>query len=1622
MLGLSALKINVRGARENNLKDVDLVIGDGLTVVTGVSGSGKSSLVFDTVYHEARRRFQEVFAFGSPNARVQPAQVDSITGLGPAVAVGQNLLNRNPGSSLATASGLHPFLRILYSRFGVRHCAECGEGLQVSTEDEIVDRLTGIVKDGSTVIFAPLVKGLHGSHGTLLRMLSDEFGSDAIFVDGNKWGKRPLETSKPHDISVKLGALEADTSTGVIRDILRKVFALGSTVVLAETDEDSYTFSSAQVCPSCGTWFHDLEPTRFNQKCPHCNGDGCPDCNGSGMWPEASATTVQGLRLSELLSLSVDDAERVIRMKQIPHSADRLMAEIAKRLAALKTVGLGYVSLDRSSPSLSRGESQRVRLAVALTSRLEDILHVLDEPTIGQHPYDVERLLPSFRRLAGPVLYVEHDRVAAAHADHALDIGPGAGVDGGRIVFTGTPSQLWKSETDTGRFFSLRDRVRTPEGRGAPGRFIEVKGAIEHNLKDIDVKIPQGKLTVITGVSGSGKSTLVENVLVASLNAREPVGCSELKGGWPRAVMVDQSPIGKNPRSTPSTYTKLSDVVRDLYARKTGLSASHFSFNRPEGACPNCKGMGAVEIKMRYLPSVWIQCADCGGQRFNDEVLGVKVRFGDVELSIAEFNELSITEANEMLKLVETDSTELVNARRILKALKDIGLGYLPLGQPSPSLSGGEAQRVKLAKYLGRNRLTGRVIVLDEPSTGLHPKDLVGLLKVLDQLVRTGATIVVVEHNTDVIRAADWVIDLGPDAGPEGGSLVYMGPFHGLLECEKSRTTQALLSEDKITPLDNETKGWEPSRYIRIRGARANNLQDVDVDIPKGKLVVVTGVSGSGKSSLVGNVLEAEARRRYLETLNLYERQGTREGAEAPVDSVSGLGVSLTVTPDRKLYNRRATVGTATEIWHHMAALYASMGERNCIECGAAMERGETWVCLKCGVTAPVASPRRFNPTTYGSACTTCHGVGSMQEPNPEKLIRDPGKPLCGGAMYSPGFFPQGYLCKPGNGGYDVLQAFSKRHGFDTAKTPWIEVPEKVRNMFLFGDPEPLDVTFFSHNGRVSNRTLVFTGFYGWIRDWDVGGTYTDTVTCPDCGGKRFRPEYLAVTLNGYNIHEANEMPLSMLRQVMSDFSIQEDHQAYYSLETVKRRLRFLNKVGLGYINLNRVTGSLSAGEAQRVKLAGLLGSGLTGLTILLDEPSRGMHPREVNALVEALRELQWEGNTVIIVEHDLEVISKADHIIDMGPGSGTQGGVIVASGSLESVKQAETVTGRWLRGGSKSHIPVTRRTPTGWLTVKGARENNLKDGAFSIPLGVLVGVCGVSGSGKSTLIIDTLGRALAPVKQTTSVAREPVDPGKYDSIEGAPARTVIVDQTKQAVKSPAAFLKISKKIVALYSESEDAKALGLDAKTLGRRCSVCHGRGQISIDMGFLPSVQVECETCSGSGYTPEAWSVEINGVTLPEVNELTLDEAYKHFSNVDSIRRPLQAARDVGLGYLVMKQPGVSLSGGEAQRLKIAKELCRKNKKGTLYILDEPTVGQHLEDVKRLMLVLHRLVDEGNTVLVVEHHSNLLAACDYIMELGPEGGPEGGYLIASGTPETLSNQSTPTAPYIDKVLEADG
>ncbi len=1530
--------LDVHGAAEHNLREVDVTFGPGLTAVVGVSGSGKSSLAFDVVYNEARRRFVESLALGRSTARVPAAHVRSIEGLGPAVAVAQNVLNRNPASTVATSVGLHPFLRILYARFAEVSCPRCDVPVRaLSSEERLAAALELLSTTASVDVEVAVVRGLAGSHARLLAGLRGQFAH--VTVDGKPWaGSRVsrLDPAKGHDVVVRVATLQAGMAVADVRATLERADALGR----PEVRLGGTPVLRAPICPSCGAWVRPLEPMAFH--------DGT----------DTTSHRIAGVTFPELLSRSVAEVLEFMERLPVGPRARRVQDELLRRLRPLSALGLGHLSLDRSMPTLSRGEAQRTRLAVVLSGRLEDLLHVLDEPTIGLHHSDLRRLLEAIVDLPGPVLMVEHDPVAVAMADDVVEIGPAGGSAGGRVVFQGPPAELWRADTASGRGFSATTRSRRTR-RPLGAERIRIAGAQLRNLRELDFELPVGALTVITGPSGAGKTTLARGVLLASLREREPVGCASVDAPAMRALAVDQAPLGNNPRSNPATYTKVFDRIRDVFAAETDRSASEFTFNRAEGACPECEGIGAVEISLRNVASIWVPCEVCEGQRYRPEVLEATW----AGLSIADVLASTVDDARALF-------AEHPAVTRVLDTLVDVGLGYVTLGQPSPSLSGGEAQRVRLAREVTKAK-AGDLVLLDEPTTGLHPADLDRLLGVLDRLTSNGCTVVVVEHQADVIAAADWRIDLGPGGGPEGGRLRHCGP-------------PTADKQSAVRPRAKPRGGRRSSDAIRVRGARAHNLRGVDADFAKDRFTVVTGVSGSGKSSLVHDVVAAEATRRLLESLSVYERQSVREGPEAPVDSLTGLGPTMTIDASGTNFDpggpgrweaARTTLGRSSDLDRIVSVVLARAGVRICLECGgdnvhrSSPKPEAAWVCGDCGTSAVPIEPRHLMGSPV-SSCPRCVGVGVLREFHFDTMVR-PDLPLarCFGGSLS-WFRPEL------TGGESVMRVLGERYAFDLRSTPWSELSDEARHAVLYGDQS-------------------WSGLNEWAQ-FDPGGVDTTASVCAECDGKRLRLPYLTIRLNGRNRSELFSAPLAELEEVLASMDEPADAHAADARTVALHRLGFLRSVGLGYLQLNRTTWTLSAGEAQRVKLAAVVGGGLVGMTVLLDEPSRGLHPSEVVGLVRALTELRDAGNTVIAVEHDPTFIRAADDVLEIGPGPGPAGGRLVDLDSAESVTRAV------LDGDLLVARRDQRREPAAWMRVTGASENNLRGLDVRIPLGVLVGVCGVSGSGKSSLVVDTLALGLArPKTNVTGQGVVRVEPGAHDAISGAPTRTVVADQSRAEITSPGMFLGLIGAVRKAFASSEVALEQGITVKDLTYRCDACKGRGVWEEGMSFLPSVTQACDACGGSGYRREVTSLVERGRTLADIEGLTIAELVDEWGDLDAVRRAGGAALALGLGYLVVRQPGWSLSGGEAQRLKLAKELARPTKTGTLYVLDEPTVGLQVTDVAVLTRALEAIVDAGNSVLVVEHDPVFLAACDWLLELGPGAGPDGGQLVFEGPPE---------------------
>jgi excinuclease ABC subunit A len=1504
----------------------------------------------------------------------------------------------------------------------------------------------------------------------------------------------------------------------------------------------------------------------------------CPTCKGQRLNAQARAVRVGGKTLVEACATPIGDladwfdADTGTLEKQLEPVQRVIAAEVLKeiraRLGFLLNVGLHYLSLERSAPTLSGGEAQRIRLAGQIGSGLVGVLYILDEPSIGLHPRDNERLLQSLLRLrdmGNTVLVVEHDEETMRAADHIVDFGPGPGVRGGQVVAEGTMAELAANEASlTGQYLAGTRSIAIPKKRRPLGeRRLTIRGAKHNNLKNIDVAIPLGVFVCVTGVSGSGKSSLINDILLGGVRSaangtadedgeEEAVNGDAAQGpkhSVPRAaygaidgadqvdkvIEIDQSPIGRTPRSNPATYIKVFDEIRALYtltaeSKVRGYKPGRFSFNRPGGRCEACEGNGSNRLEMDFLADVWVTCPVCEGRRFNRETL--QIRFKDK--SIHDVLEMDVQEALEHF-------TNVPRIQPMLQTLHDVGLDYIKLGQPSPTLSGGEAQRIKLARELCR-RSTGKTLyVLDEPTTGLHFEDIQKLLQVLHGFADAGNTVVVIEHNLDVIKTADWIIDLGPEGGAGGGTVVCAGTPEQVAACEQSYTGQALKpvlggrggtrnGKPRQKKTKKQQRQQEPLTHLVVQGAQQHNLKNIDVELPRERMTVCCGPSGSGKSSLALDTIYAEGQRRYVESLSSYARQFLGQVQKPRVEHVSGLSPAISIEQKTTSKSPRSTVGTVTEVYDYLRILYARLGQPHCpackipigtqtadeiiekilalpegtklylmapverrgqekyealwdeirrtgflrmrvdgksysveeppaidhrrkhkvevivdrvmvrrnqrsrladaVEAGLDLGRGvlmvahvddakpepqwkvdrysQHFACDQCGRSFEPLNPHHFSFNSPLGWCPTCEGLGFQRGANTSVLIRDPRLSLRAGAIAA---WP---ALDPGTPFLRFAEALA-RHGGFSLDIPYEQLDAPQQRLILHGSGEAwvaLDNGIrFQYKGLLPAIDEASRVSFVYRQRLDQ---FVSEVPCSTCKGSRLRDDAAACRVQGLTLGELCHKPLDETLKLFKNLKLPKEQQQVAGdvLREIDNRLQFLVDVGLDYLSLARSTPTLSGGESQRIRLASQIGSGLTGVLYVLDEPTIGLHPRDNRRLLKALTHLRDLGNTLVLVEHDREVIGAADHLLDFGPGAGDRGGVITAQGTPQQVERAKTsLTGKYLSGKLAIPVPLNRRPlqddhPA--LVVKGARHNNLKHIDVRFPLGLLVAVTGVSGSGKSSLVGEILYNTLA---RRLNRARTTV--GAHDEVLGLEHidKVINVDQDpigNSPSSNPATYTGVFDLIRQLFAQLPESKVRGYQAKRFsfnqkGGRCEACEGNGQKKIEMHFLPDVWVECDVCQGSRYNPETLAVRYKGKSIADVLRMRVSEALELFNNIPKVRRVLQTIADVGLDYMALGQAAPTLSGGEAQRVKLAAELARPNTGRTVYLLDEPTTGLHFDDIRKLLDVLNRLVDLGNTVIVVEHNLDVIKTADWVLDLGPEAGDAGGHVVAEGTPEAV-------------------
>ena len=1418
----------------------------------------------------------------------------------------------------------------------------------------------------------------------------------------------------------------------------------------------------------------------------------CPDCQGRRLNPTALAVLFHGKDIHSLSETSLEEAIRFFDSIDLNEREEKIgrdiFREIRDRLRFLNDVGVGYLNLNRSAATLSGGEAQRIRLASQLGAGLQGVLYVLDEPSIGLHQSDNLKLIETLKKLrdrGNTVLVVEHDEETIESADHIVDVGPVAGLNGGEITAQGGLHEIVSEKTSlTGDFLSGRERIEIPEKRRiAENGNLTVRGARFNNLKDLTVEIPLGLFVCVAGVSGSGKSSLIDGVLKKAVanhlipNSNQTPGEHDKIEGLEnldRLIEINQTPIGRTPRSNPATYTKLFDPIRDLFAlvpesKARGYKKGRFSFNVKGGRCADCQGAGIQTIEMQFLSDVQIPCETCRGRRFNAETLQIFFK----GKTIFDVLEMTVDEAADFFAAQP-------KIHIILETLQQVGMGYVKLGQPSTTLSGGEAQRIKLAAEL-RKKSTGKTLyLLDEPTTGLHFHDIRLLLNCLNRLVEQGNTVLVIEHNLDVLKMADHILELGPGGGANGGELVCSGPPEKLAE-EKTLTgkflKKTLQGEPPVSyqiptasdpdfvseaPLKSKKRRKKISsrasaskingRDIQIRGASKNNLRHVDLNIPLNRMTVITGVSGSGKTSLAFDTLFAEGQSRYVESLSTYARRFLGRMDKAPVDSIDGLAPAIAINQKSTSRNPRSTVATTTEIYDYLRLLFARIGKAHCPTSGqpligysptrAAEYCLEKYKGERLELLAPLYIPGTKKtllldqPDHFPAVIETLIQEGFLRAYVKNKLVRldeweeqepklkkkTPIDLVIDRIEVSES--EQKRLAEA------IENAFQKGHGLLKLKRAGNDTDFE----FLSETPACVETDFFQEEA-LTPRMFSFNSHVGACPACDGLGEHAYRIsnpTCPECHGERLKPEYRAVTIQGRNISQFCNLNIREAQKELESWVLTPNQLtvAEQALREIQTRLDFLVNVGLDYLNLDQKASTLSGGEAQRIRLASQIGSGLVGVMYVLDEPTIGLHPRDTDRLIKTLKRLRDLGNTVILVEHDLETIRAADHIIDIGPGAGHYGGLVTASGSPAQISSRKnTLTGRYLKGEKGIPVPEQRRKalPGHELVVLGASANNLKEVDVRFPLGLMNVVTGVSGSGKSSLLVDVLQRALEK-----KMLDKRVEVGKHREIKGYEKleQLMVIDQEpigRTPRSNPATYTKVLDPIRDLFGKMNEARRRGFTKRRFSfnareGRCGACEGQGYHLIEMHFLSDVWVTCDQCKGRRYNRETLAVTFRGQTIADVLDMEITKAVELFESQPRILRILQTLEEVGLGYMKLGQPGNTLSGGEAQRLKLAAELSRRSSGKTLYILDEPTTGLHIDDVARLLKILQRLVDQGNTAIIIEHNLEVIKSADWITDLGLEGGAGGGRLLFSGTPEDCATfQESHTGKFLAPVLYQD-
>ena len=1800
---LKSLPIKLRGALENNLKNIDLDLAPGqLTVITGLSGTGKSTLLFDVLHAEGQRRYVETF---SPYVRqfmesLPRPKIKSMANARPSIAVEQKNTIRNSRSTVGTMTELCDYFKVWFSQVATLHDPEDNDKI-IKEESSFTQakNCISILNGTQLTIGFHIHRGslpsndflsflLSAGHSKILHrkeyrrieeLLKSNWDEDRAFVAVDRIVASPRNKARITEaISLSLkdgkGNAEARSSEGK----LLFTFSEGlrskiSGKIYSRLEQNGFSFNSpAGACPVCkgfgrvieinpnlvipnpnlslvngaikpfegkvyGHCLQDLltacDKLGLEKELPwkqlsqeskdfiwdgdpkHAEGDDlwygiksffkwlekktykmhvrvflskyrgyftCEECNGTRFRKTSQCWKWKGYSLPELYSLPI--SELINKLSDLPLSnnpkTDLPLQAICTRLGYLQDVGLDYLSLNRSSRTLSGGETQRINLTACLGAGLTETLFALDEPTIGLHHQDVKRLIKILRDLADGgnfVCVVEHDDQVIRAADRVIEIGPEPGLNGGYITFNGTVPQLLRSQkSETGKWLSGKttNKLLSFQNSSLPkSKFLKVRKANIHNFKNFSADLPLGSFTAVAGLSGSGKSTLVNDIIYQELSQGPANGWVKSEEDFCDVVMIDQASVPRFSRSNPVLYSDAWGPIKEAFGRTpaaklSGFSASDFSFNAGLGRCESCLGLGYENVEMQFLPDISIPCPLCEGKRFKGELLEIKLD----GLNVAETLDLTISAALQKF-------AHLPKTFKKLGFLAELGLGYLKLGQPLGTLSGGEAQRLKLAKYMIPHHRNTKpaILFLDEPTTGLHLSDVQCLINCLRKVTSGGHSLFVIEHNASLLAQSDWIVELGPGAGKKGGKIIAQGspasfttldtPTGRLL---KSHSRNPAVHRSGIHKRKPGRKIEVKKRNLKIVGAWENNLKGVNLSVPSNQFVVITGPSGSGKSSLAFDVIFAEGQRRFLDSMSSYARQFVEQIGKPKVDLIQGMSPTVAIAQRVTRGSKKSTVGSITEVAQYLRLLYSRLGKQFSPENGNALTASTPQEISRIiskkinglrevRILAPLVTNRKghhkplvnwakeqgFEEVRCDKEITSTNSFAGLDRYKLHDVEVVTKKWITAPKNYELNQEVD-YALEIGRGRCLLLLPNNQSFWFSTKRSDPLTGE-------AFPELEPSLLSWNSPRGWC-NSCRGYGKIYDWMKeDLPASGDWwklSNGDICPSCQGQRLGPIGRNVFLKSISGKSLSLPQLLELRSTeimgfLKNLSVEKGKKPVLDaiLPEVFERLKFMENVGLDYIALNRETASLSGGESQRIRLAGQLGSNLSGVLYILDEPSIGLHPSDNQKLINSLRRLQSKGNSLLVVEHDWETIQQADFIIEIGPLAGELGGHLVkARSSLPLSRQCHSKTGNPSFNSLKHPLRGKwRRLPSrklnssdAFLELNNVNFRNLSNLNISLPLGRFIVCCGVSGAGKSSLVRGPLYKG---VKKSIQQKTNKIKTENYEVRNGNQfAKAIEVSQSpigKTSRSTPVTYLGVWTRIRELISALPEAKARGLNPSDFsfnvkGGRCEVCKGAGKIKLEMNFLPDSYTECDECKGMRYQNHVLDLKWRGKNIAEILDLSFEDACTFFSFDEMLKETFLLMKETGLGYIRLGQTSPTLSGGEAQRLKLASELIcgielktksAGKRKNNFYVLEEPTIGLHQKDCERLIQMLHRLVDEGHTVVVIEHDVDLIAEADYIVELGPKGGIEGGKLIHQGSVSSLlKKKSSPTAKFLNKLV----